>query len=860
MQRKITYTLFVLLMTAALLANAQYAKTPVSDKLPSGTSLTEIRKAKSLYIFSTSPLKLLSTSTVTQNKGMFLYAVDVKRLNIDSVLMLKEVMFIQPVRTAKEEMVMNGSDLSLNAVLFSHTMFPTTTGAGLTVSVKEGRPDTADIDFRKRFKKTGLESPNLSAHATAMMTLVGGAGNTYFNGKGAAYKATLTSASFQNLLPEADSIYKKFNISIQNHSYGTGVENFYGADSYAYDVSINNNDSLLHMFSAGNSGNLTPTTGKYAGLTGFANLTGSFKQSKNSLAVAATDSFYNVEPLSSKGPAYDGRIKPELTAFGQDGSSGAAALVSGSALLVQDAYKQIYGRLPSSALVRAALMNAADDILQPGPDYRSGFGSLNTERAVRQINQGQFFTGTVNNGGVQQLTINIPAVIKELKLSLAWNDIAAMPNASKALINDLDVELVQISTGAIFYPLVLSSFPHVDSLNAAAVQRRDSLNTVEQIVLQFPSAGTYVIRIKGTVVQTPQAFYVVYNTEKTDDLYFTYPKKNDNLFPAAVNTIRWQSFVTTSNGLLEISYDAGTTWETLGANVSLSNKYSKASIKDTVTTAKLRMTFSAGAVTKSVVSDTFTIIPRLQTNVVFNCVDSFMFSWTKLRGVSTYQVYGLTDSFMRPLYQTTDTFITIHPNQLKYFAVAPVVMSKAGVRSFAFNYSTQGVGCYINNLTADVIGDSVVNLKVILGSNSQVQQVIFQRLNPLTNVATVVAKDTVTGTDKPNREGVIYYRAKLLLKNGAEVISDTVQVVLYQQKQFYVYPNPYRNGGTLIIQSKDHNDCFLELFNSIGYRVFTYRLRSNNETIHLPYLNSGMYFYRFVQNNERSASGKLILQ
>ena len=56
---------------------------------------------------------------------------------------------------------------------------------------------------------------------------------------------------------------------------------------------------------------------------------------KNILTVGATDSFSIVAALSSKGPAHDGRVKPELVAFGEDGSSGAAALVSGTSLLLQ---------------------------------------------------------------------------------------------------------------------------------------------------------------------------------------------------------------------------------------------------------------------------------------------------------------------------------------------------------------------------------------------------------------------------------------------------------------------------------------------------------------------------------------------
>jgi hypothetical protein len=105
-------------------------------------------------------------------------------------------------------MVINGSDLSLNAVFYAQDKYPLLTGKGLTVSVKENLPDTADIDFRNRYTSTNLESAILSSHATIMSTLIAGAGNTYYTGKGVAYKAGLTNVSFQILLPEHDSAIK----------------------------------------------------------------------------------------------------------------------------------------------------------------------------------------------------------------------------------------------------------------------------------------------------------------------------------------------------------------------------------------------------------------------------------------------------------------------------------------------------------------------------------------------------------------------------------------------------------------------------------------------------------------------------
>ena len=127
-------------------------------------------------------------------------------------------------------------------------------------------------------------------------------------------------------------------------------------------MSVWNNPALVHVFSSGNSGSTASVAGLYGGIAGFANLTGSFKMAKNIITVGATDSFNIVAALSSKGPAFDGRVKPEMVAFGEDGTSGAAALVSGTAALIQHAYKSTYKNLPTAALVKAILLNSADDI------------------------------------------------------------------------------------------------------------------------------------------------------------------------------------------------------------------------------------------------------------------------------------------------------------------------------------------------------------------------------------------------------------------------------------------------------------------------------------------------------------------
>ena len=320
------------------------------------------------YVIAVSDTTLFREYTITRlgvypeytynATGIFIIRTSWKNI-VDSIVPRSEVLFIDEQRIPKEEVAVSNLDISTNKGNLLHNRFPSFDGQGLMVSVKENRPDTTDIDYKGRYVHTALSSATLSSHATIMSTIIAGAGNTYYEGRGIAKAANISSANFANLLPEPDAYYHQYNITVQNHSYGTGIENFYGADAGAYDASASIRPGLLHVFSAGNSGTQASATGNYSGITGFANLTGSFKMAKNIITVGHTDSLGNVLGPSSKGPAYDGRIKPELVAFGLDGSSGAAAIVSGVALSLQDVYKKTYGSFPSSDLIKAALISGS---------------------------------------------------------------------------------------------------------------------------------------------------------------------------------------------------------------------------------------------------------------------------------------------------------------------------------------------------------------------------------------------------------------------------------------------------------------------------------------------------------------------
>ncbi|HET7641855.1 MAG TPA: S8 family serine peptidase, partial [Ktedonobacteraceae bacterium] len=369
---------------------------------------------------------------------------------------------------------------------------------------------------------------------------------------------------------DPDAAYQQYNVSVQNHSYGTSIENFYGADAAAYDASAITRASLMHIFSAGNSGTQTSTSGPYANVPGFANVTGSFKMAKNIITVGHMDSVETVLAPSSRGPAYDGRVKPELVAYAEDGSSGAAAIVSGISLSLQQAYRDLHGVLPSSSLVKAVLLNSADDVGSKGIDFESGYGAANAYKAMLEIQNGEYLTGSIAHGASDLYNVVVPSNTRQLKITLVWNDPPAAANASKALINDLDMELSLPATNESWRPWVLNHFPKTDSLKLLPARKRDSLNNVEQVSVENPTAGDYELRVKGyNVAISPQAYSIAYQLDTLNKFTWFYPTRTDNIFNGRSNVLRWESTYNISTGRLEYSRDNGNTWQLIDDAVTL---------------------------------------------------------------------------------------------------------------------------------------------------------------------------------------------------------------------------------------------------------------------------------------------------
>lgn len=861
-----------------LLFNNAFAQ--VSDKKNVDKLLPSLRLqlAKSqtdvvqLYTVSVDNLKQFET-LLAKNKSIKLISIyqpaniavieckwsELEKIISDPLLLSADIR-----KQPKEELLFGFIDYAVNRISTIQHRFPQFNGTGIHLSVKEQRFDTTDIDLKGRILPSAFASTTGSNHASIMATMIAGGGNTWYNTKGAAWGANLSSASFQNLLPEPDSYYNGSSVLLQNHSYGTVVESYYGSEAAAYDASVINNPSLLHVISAGNSGSQSAPTGNYANLSGYSNLTGNFKHAKNIITVGHIDSFGIVMIPSSKGPAFDGRVKPELVAFGEDGSSGAAALVSGIGTVLHHIYKQQHNNTAAPAsLIKAVLLNSADDVETTGIDYKSGYGSANALHAVETISNGQYFSGSVTANTQQQFTLTVPANIKQLKLTLVWTDPQAAPNTTNALINDLDLELKHTASSTSWQPWVLNSAPSIAALQQLPTRKRDSLNVVEQITVNNPVAGNYTIDVKAfSIPSGSQNFAIAYQLDTLDTFNWHFPTASDHLFPGQTNVLRFQSNYTTTTGSLELSTDNGNSWQTISSSVDLTKGYYKLQTPMTTSKALLRFSIANNLFT----SDTFIISQRITTSVGFNCLDSFLIAWPKVPQASAYRISQLGVKYMEPIRTTVDTFVVLSKttNFSKHYSVTPLLDGKDALRTYTFNYELQGTGCYTKSFIADFTFDLKGSLQLLLGTTYNVKSISFEKY--LASGFSLLDKQIASTalqyqfTDQQLIAGTNLYRAVIELSDGRKIISDTASLYFTQKNVAVVYPNPALVNGFVTVLTEQDDEVTFQLIDNYGRVVLQKPIIDYPQQVSLQGLQKGIHYYRLLKKNKKVQTGILIIQ
>lgn len=600
-----------------------------------------------------------------------------------------------------------GRTLHRSNVLSNGTLGTEFNGEGIVIMVQDDGEIGPHIDFNGRLNQTS-SSASQGDHGDHVAGTVGAAGNIDPDGRGMAWGADLhiyrASPSYNGFV-NIDDAYTQRGIRITSTSYSDGCNGGYTGFTEAMDQHAVDYPSLLHVFSAGNSG--ADDCGYGAG-AGWGNITGGHKAGKNVIAVANLGSTDGLASSSSRGPAHDGRIKPDVAAMGSNvystvenydygfksGTSMSAPGTSGTLGQLYQVWSEQFGTEPPGDHMKAILLNSTDDLGNPGPDYLFGFGRINARRGAQCIMNNWFQSNAISDGNIQTHTISVPANTSRLKVMLYWHDPAASPSVSKALINNLDVRVVSPSA-SMHLPLVPDPTPNPSNLNAPATESLDTLNNAEQVIIQNPATGAYTVEVEGTSVPMgPQNYVIVYQIE-SNEVELTYPTGNEKMTPGTSELIRWDASDSTLDFMLQYSVDDGQSWNFI-AHPSPNQRYYNWTVPDSLTSeARIRVVRD----TQIDMSDTtFQILETPQNlNVDWVCPDSIQLSWSPVDSADWYEISQIGQKYMDSIAVTTDTFLVIQnidPWVDTWFSARGVFADgKKGKRAYAVRKPTTVTDC-----------------------------------------------------------------------------------------------------------------------------------------------------------------------
>ncbi len=319
-------------------------------------------------------------------------------------------------------------------------------------------------------------------------------------------------------------------VRVHSNSWGSSSGGQYTTEASEVDRFLYDNEDFSLFFAAGNSGPFTGTIDSPA-------------SAKNCVAVGSVVSGSigsdAVSDFSSRGPAADGRVKPDIMAPGESivsasgtisssdrncgfkwlsGTSMATPTAAGGAVLLRNYFTEgFYPRgeadqadsfSPSSSLIKAALIAGAMDVGGADiPNVMEGWGRVNLDRFAffRNDDRDTLRPAAYDVRNEAGLTDGEEMVFEvalnhagPLKIVLVWLDPEGTPMSSKALVNDLDLEAASPS-GEIFRG---NNFVQGTSVSGG---QGDNKNNVEGIYLSDAAQGTWQVKVKASDVNgTPR--------------------------------------------------------------------------------------------------------------------------------------------------------------------------------------------------------------------------------------------------------------------------------------------------------------------------------------------------------------------
>ena len=767
-------------------------------------------------------IRVLSESIEDLNEFSNSVTISIIPSNLNLFSELNYVSYIEAIDPPSEKENNEGRTLHRSNVI--NTNFSTGRhydGSGINIMMQDDGVIGPHVDYNGRVDQSncsGCSTSNSNDHGDHVAGTIMGAGNIDPQAAGMANGAFLyVYSSSNNNYYDVPTIYQNNDVIITSKSYSNGCNAGYTSLSQDLDEQIVLYPSLSHVFSAGNDGN---SDCGYGAGSNWGNVTGGHKQAKNVIAVANLNGIGDLASSSSRGPAADGRIKPDIAAKGtsvwstipsysygnKTGTSMSCPGIAGVMAQLYQAYKDLNGGVnPSSDLMKCILLNSADDIGNQGPDFKHGWGEVNAYRAVKLLENGNYLTDSIIHGSVNSHIIDIPNGVSQVKIMTYWHDKEANTSSLIALVNDINSSLDYLPLGVNYNPLVLDPTPNQSALNSVAVPGIDNINNMEQIVIVNPIQGNYTLNINGfSIPYGPQKYSVTYEFI-TDDIELTYPIGGEGFVPGETEILRWDASEGNTSFTLEYSTDGGSIWNTITTNVNADDRHYSWNVPNTITElAKVKIT--RGNFTDES-DENFTIVGVPQNIIVdWICPDSVYVSWNTVSGASSYEVSMLGNVYMDSMTTNTNTnAFFLNPNSSvtdSWFSVCAKVNGKKGRRAVAVNSQPTNNGC-----VAPPIADFYVS-----SLSSCSGEITFFDLsqNQPNNWSWDFGDGNTSNSQNPTHtyQGSGSYSVQLIISNnlGADtVFYQNIMTVSYNPAPITYNDTSYVNPSSFILSSPSNN-------------------------------------------------------
>lgn len=590
-------------------------------------------------------------------------------------------------------------------------------GRGVTVGIGDNSTGLSHVDLKDRIINY---NPQMYAnHGVHINGITGGAGIVNPKGEGVAPEAGFINHLFSGIWQETGAFHDLYNMTITNNSYAAVVKDCNYAGTYnTYSETIDRLSlqykDVLHVFASGNDGLMT--CAPYP--TGYATVVGAYQVAKNSLVVTSTDKNYSNATDAGRGPVKDGRLKPEIAAVGVDvmstvrvdsylvsgGTSMACPGVAGGLALLTERYRQLKGNInPQADLLKALVLNTATDLGAPGPDYRFGFGFMNVGRALKVLDNTQYIVDNVTNIGQKSYSINVPTNTAQLKVMLLWFDVPASAASTKQLVNDLDIEVVTPAL-VTHKPLILDSSP--SNILNIAIEGDDRLNNTEQVVINNPQSGQYVINIKGyNVPSSSQNFILVYDFVE-QGIAVTYPTTGAQVAAGDSLRIYWDASSSKHTQHLEYSIDGGNNWLIVANSIPAEQRQYTWFVPSNISSGKCRIRVVRDVTNEQNSTGQFAITqaPIVELNQV-QCPGYISISWAGIQAATGYEVMKNVNGKMLVVDTTTNNnyvFSGLSQDSAYYVAIRPIVDGLSGYRSLSVKRVPNDGDCTGNISDGDI--------------------------------------------------------------------------------------------------------------------------------------------------------------